>query len=141
MYAKFSKYKFLLKDMNFLWHIFSKTIVIVDPTKVWTIVSGRVQDNIRNKKFYIIGGLLWEVNQWLFFISGTNEKVDKQRCQVLWDLKCKISFKLLKKSLTLASVLTLHQWTEWFLMSIDASRMGLGIKSWTCLFWILMMRP
>lgn len=68
-------------------------VIVDDPIKVWTIIKWPGPISYQIKKNYIIDWILQEVNQWLLCISGTNDKANKQRCQVLYDLKCESSFK------------------------------------------------
>ncbi|XP_060182527.1 uncharacterized protein LOC132612230 [Lycium barbarum] len=98
LYAKFLKREFWLDAVAFLGHVVSKDGILVDPKKIDVSV--------------IAAPLLTRLTQ--------------KNVQFKWTKDCELSFRKLKKALTMAPVLTLPTGEEGYSVYCDASRVGLG---------------
>ncbi|WVZ81159.1 hypothetical protein U9M48_028571 [Paspalum notatum var. saurae] len=112
LYAKLSKCEFWLDQVPFLGHIVSKGGIMVDPSKI-----GSVMD--------------WKVPKLRFIESFSG--IAKPMTSLLekgvpfnWTKERQAAFDELKKRLTTAPVLTLPDLTKSFTVYCDASKEGLG---------------
>jgi hypothetical protein len=123
LYAKFSKCEFWLTEVTFLGHIISVGGISVDPSKVKDVLNWMSPMNASE-----ICSFLGLTGYYRRFIKDFSE-IAKPMTRLLeknkdfdWTKECQVSFKELKKRLTLAPVLILPNITKKFNIYCDASR-------------------
>jgi hypothetical protein len=128
LYAKLSKCEFWLKEVSFLGHIiFEGGISVEDPSKVESVLSWNTPQNVSD-----IQSFLGLAGYYRRFIEGFS-KIAKPMTELLkkgktfeWTPRCEASFQELKKKLTTAPVLTMHDMERSFSIYCEASGQGLG---------------
>ncbi|WVZ57864.1 hypothetical protein U9M48_008199 [Paspalum notatum var. saurae] len=115
LYAKLSKCEFWLDQVPFLGHIVSKGGIMVDPSKISSVMDWKVPKLILRR-----------------FIESFS-RIAKPMTSLLekgvpfnWTKERQAAFDELKKRLTTAPVLTLPDLTKSFTVYCDASKEGLG---------------
>ncbi|XP_074592496.1 uncharacterized protein LOC141848370 [Curcuma longa] len=103
LYAKFTKCEFWLDQVSFLGHIISKDGVMVDPSKIETVMNWKRPKNASEIRSFL--GL-----------AGYYQ----------WTEDCENSFMELKRRLTSAPILSLPDDTGSYDIYSDASKLGLG---------------
>ncbi|XP_050917840.1 uncharacterized protein LOC127135066 [Lathyrus oleraceus] len=127
LFAKLSKCEFWLKEMSFLGHVISSDGISVDPSKIEVISQWEAP-----KSVYEIRSFLGLASYYGKFIGGFSKlslplTQLTRKCQAfIWTAQCEASFQELKRRLTIAPVLILPNPSEPFVVSCDASLMGLG---------------
>ncbi|WVZ70742.1 hypothetical protein U9M48_019385 [Paspalum notatum var. saurae] len=111
LYAKLSKCEFWLDQVPFLGHIVSKGGIMVDPSKISSVMDWKVP------KFGILRRFIESFSRIAKPMTSLLEKGTKER---------QAAFDELKKRLTTAPVLTLPDLTKGFTVYCDASKEGLG---------------
>ena len=113
--------------MAFLGHILTTEEVAVDPEKVEVVSNWQQPTNVSE-----IRSFLELAGYYRRFIEGFSE-VTRPMTELLrkdkkftWTESCERSFQELKRRLTTASVLTLPDIHQDFVIYCDASRQGLG---------------
>jgi hypothetical protein len=126
LYAKFTKCEFWLNEVHFLGHIISKGGILVDPTKVTTIVGWKIPSTVSEVRSFL--GLAGYYRR---FIEGFS-KIAKPMTSLLekgkefkWTLECQESFNQLRFKLMAAPVLVMPDLQKNFDIYCDASRQGL----------------
>jgi hypothetical protein len=114
-------------EVSFLGHIISAGGISVDPSKVKDVLSWKTLQNVSDIKSYL--GLAGYYKR---FIEGFS-KISKPMTELLakgktfeWMPRHETSFQELKKRLTTAPVLTMHDVEKLFSIYCDASSQGLG---------------
>jgi hypothetical protein len=127
LYAKLSKCEFLLEQVAFLGHVFSKGGISVDPTKVQHVLSWNAAMSVGD-----IQNFLGLAGYYRRFIEGFS-KISKPMIKLLekdkkleWTPTCEASFQELKKRLTTAQRLVMPDMEKSFSIYCDASGQGLG---------------
>ncbi|WVZ58178.1 hypothetical protein U9M48_008473 [Paspalum notatum var. saurae] len=127
LYAKLSKCEFWLDQMPFLGHIVSKGGIMVDPSKISSVMDWKVPEVVKE-----VHGFLGLAGYYRRFIESFS-KITKPMTSLLekgvpfiWSKERQAAFNELKKRLTIAPVLTLPDLTKSFTVYCDASKEGLG---------------
>ncbi|WVZ52841.1 hypothetical protein U9M48_003860, partial [Paspalum notatum var. saurae] len=127
LYAKLSKCEFWLDQVPFLGHIVSKGGIMVDPSKISSVMDWKVPEVVKE-----IRGFLGLAGYYRRFIESFS-KIAKPMTSLLekgvpfiWTKERQAAFDELKKRLTTAPVLTLPDLTKSFTVYCDASKEGLG---------------
>ncbi|GKD80195.1 putative reverse transcriptase domain-containing protein, partial [Tanacetum coccineum] len=104
LYAKFSKYEFWLQEVQFLSHMVNQNGIHVDPSKIEAVKNWKAPttpSEIRS------------------FLGLKNKKYE-------WGVEHEEAFQTLKDNLCNASILSLPDGAEDFVVYCDASNQGLG---------------
>ncbi|WVZ51702.1 hypothetical protein U9M48_002817 [Paspalum notatum var. saurae] len=127
LYAKLSKCEFWLDQVPFLGHIVSKGGIMVDPSKISSVMDWKVPEVVRE-----VRGFLGLAGYYRRFIKSFS-RIAKPMTSLLekgvpfhWTKERQAAFDELKKRLTTAPVLTLPDLTKSFTVYCDASKEGLG---------------
>ncbi|WVZ76448.1 hypothetical protein U9M48_024424 [Paspalum notatum var. saurae] len=127
LYAKLSKCEFWLDQVPFLGHIVSKGGIMVDPSKICSVMDWKVPEVVKE-----VRGFLGLAGYYRKFIESFS-KITKPMTSLLekgvpfiWTKERQAVFDELKKRLTTVPVLTLPDLTKSFTMYCDASKEGLG---------------
>ncbi|WVZ63668.1 hypothetical protein U9M48_013282 [Paspalum notatum var. saurae] len=120
LYAKLSKCEFWLDQVPFLGHIVSKGGIMVDPSKISSVMDWKVPEVVKD-----VRGFLGLAGYYRRFIESFS-KIAKPMTSLLE--KGQAAFDELKKRLTTAPVLTLPDLTKSFTVYCDASKEGLGCE-------------
>ena len=127
-YAKLSKCDFWLKEVSFLGHVINEKGVMVDPQKIEGVANWKQPQNVKEVRSFL--GLAGYYRRFVERFSKIPLPMTCLLCKVhkkfIWDEKCEASFQKLKKCLTSASILALHEGTEGHVVYSDASNQGLG---------------
>jgi hypothetical protein len=115
LYAKFSKCKFWLTQVEFLGHVISNRVVSVDPGKVRDVLNWMPPSNVSE-----IRSFLRLVGYYHRFIQDFS-KIAKPMTGLLekgkvfkWTQDCQASFEKMNRHLTTALVLTLPNLSKKF---------------------------
>ena len=109
LYAKLSKCEFWLKEVSFLGHVISGSGIVVDPPKVDVVLQWETPKSATEIRSFL--GLAAYYRR---FIEGFSKlslsltKLTYKGRAFVWDVQCEESFTELKKRLTSALILTLH---------------------------------
>ncbi|WVZ51571.1 hypothetical protein U9M48_002704 [Paspalum notatum var. saurae] len=127
LYAKLSKCEFWLDQVPFLGHIVSKGGIMVDPSKISSVMDWKVPEVVKE-----VRGFLGLAGYYIRFIENFS-RIAKPMTSLLekgvpfnWTKERQAAFDELKKRLTTAPVLTLPDLTKSFTVYCDASKEGLG---------------
>ncbi|WVZ69904.1 LOW QUALITY PROTEIN: hypothetical protein U9M48_018619 [Paspalum notatum var. saurae] len=127
LYAKLSKCEFWLDQVPFLGHIVSKGGIMVDPSKISSVMDWKVPEVVKE-----VRGFLGLAGYYRRFIENFS-RIAKPMTSLLekgvpfnWAKQRQAAFDELKKRLTTAPVLTLPDLTKSFTVYCDASKEGLG---------------
>ncbi|WVZ93891.1 hypothetical protein U9M48_039843 [Paspalum notatum var. saurae] len=127
LYAKLSKCEFWLDQVPFLGHKVSKGGIMVDPSKISSVMDWKVPEVVKE-----VRGFLGLAGYYRRFIESFS-KIAKPMTSLLekgvpfiWTKERQAAFDELKKRLTTAPVLTLPDLTKSFTVYCDASKEGLG---------------
>jgi hypothetical protein len=122
-----SKCEFWLKEVPFLGHVISERGISIDPSKIQDVLSWNTPTSV-----FDIHSFLGLAKYYRRFIKGFS-KITKLMIELLgkdekfeWCDKCEASFQELKKRLTTAPVLVMHNMEKSFSIYYDASGQGLG---------------
>ncbi|WVZ54060.1 hypothetical protein U9M48_004925, partial [Paspalum notatum var. saurae] len=127
LYAKLSKCEFWIDQVPFLGHIVSKGGIMVDPSKVNSVMDWKIPENMKE-----VRGFLGLAGYYRRFIEGFSKTAKpmtsllEKNAEFIWNKDRQASFDELKKRLTTAPVLTLPDPTKSFTVYCDASKEGLG---------------
>ncbi|WVZ63357.1 LOW QUALITY PROTEIN: hypothetical protein U9M48_012994 [Paspalum notatum var. saurae] len=111
LYAKLSKCEFWLDQVPFLGHIVSKGGIMVDPSKISSVMDWKVPEVVKES----FSGIAKPMTSLL-----------EKGVPFNWTKERQAAFDELKKRLTTAPVLTLPDLTKSFTVYCDASKEGLG---------------
>ncbi|WVZ76315.1 hypothetical protein U9M48_024299 [Paspalum notatum var. saurae] len=123
LYAKLSKCEFWLDQVPFLGHIVSKGGIMVDPSKISSVMDWKVPEVVKE-----VRGFLGLAGYYRRFIESFS-RIAKPMTSLLekgvpfnWTKERQAAFDELKKRLTTAPVLTLPDLTKSFTVYCDASK-------------------
>ncbi|XP_020527222.1 uncharacterized protein LOC110007842 [Amborella trichopoda] len=122
LYAKLNKSEFWLPSMAFLGHIVSKYGVAVDPCKIEVVLKWERPMNVPE-----VHSFLGLTTYYMRFVEGYFKiklhltRLTQKEVKFVWSDICEKCFQELKKRLTTASVLTLHEGNEDFVVFTDDS--------------------
>jgi hypothetical protein len=126
-YAKLSKCEFWLEKIAFLGHILTAEGIEVDPSKVEAVSKWKQPSNVSEVRSFLgMAGYYRHFIKGFSSIARPMTKLLKKDNKFVWIPKCEGSFQIIKEKLTTASVLTLPDIHQDFVIFCDASRQGLG---------------
>jgi len=127
LYAKFSKYDFWLKEVQFLGHIISEGVISVDPSKIQDVLNWKTLESVSEiRSFLGLAGYYRQFVPKFSKIARPMTELLKKGVRFSWDDKCEQAFQTLRKLLTSAPVLAQPDITRPFNVYCDASGTGLG---------------
>jgi hypothetical protein len=127
LYAKFSKCEFWLDKMEFLGHVITKEGIVVNPSKVESVLEWKSPKNAKE-----IRGFLGMAGYYRRFIEGFSKiarpmtKLLRNNTPFMWSEQCEQSFQTLKEKLTTALVLAVPETGKDYIVYCDASKHGIG---------------
>ncbi|KAJ9547266.1 hypothetical protein OSB04_019809 [Centaurea solstitialis] len=127
LYAKFSKCEFWLKEVQFLGHIVTQEGIKVDPAKIEAIKdweSPKSPSEVRS--FLGLAGYYRRFIEHFSAIATPLTALTKKDVKFEWTSTCEYAFNNLKGKLTSATILTLPNGADGFVVYCDASKLGLG---------------
>ncbi|WVZ80632.1 LOW QUALITY PROTEIN: hypothetical protein U9M48_028091 [Paspalum notatum var. saurae] len=127
LYAKLSKCEFWLDQVPFLGHIVSKGGIMVDPSKISSVMDWKVPEVVKEVRGFL--GLAGYYRRFIESFSGIAKPMTsllEKGVPFIWTKERQAAFDELKKRLTTAPVLTLPDLTKSFTVYCDASKEGLG---------------
>ncbi|WVZ70977.1 hypothetical protein U9M48_019604 [Paspalum notatum var. saurae] len=119
LYAKLSKCEFWLDQLPFLGHIVSKGGIMVDPSKISSVMDWKVPEVVKERD-------ITKVCESFSGIAKPMTSLLEKGVPFNWTKERQAAFDELKKRLTTAPVLTLPDLTKSFTVYCDASKEGLG---------------
>ncbi|WVZ80963.1 hypothetical protein U9M48_028396 [Paspalum notatum var. saurae] len=127
LYAKLSKCEFWLDQVPFLGHIVSKGGIMVDPSKISSVMDWKVSEVVKEVRGFLgLAGYYRRFIESFFRIAKPMTSLLEKGVPFIWTKERQAAFDELKKRLTTAPVLTLPDLTKSFTMYCDASNEGLG---------------
>ncbi|KAD5317689.1 hypothetical protein E3N88_17635 [Mikania micrantha] len=127
LYAKFSKYTFWLREVQFLGHVVGADGILVDPSKVQAVMKWsppRTPTEIRS--FLGLAGYYRRFIQDFARIASPLTKLTRKDVKFVWGDDQEKAFNEIKFKLTQAPILTLPDGPDDFVVYSDASYLGLG---------------
>jgi hypothetical protein len=116
-----------LDKVEFLRHVISKEGIVVNPSKVASVLEWVAPRNVKQ-----IRGFLGMAGYYRRFIEGFSKIVGpmtkflRKNTPFIWSEKCEESFQKLKKKLTTAPMLAIPITGKDYTVFCDASKNGLG---------------
>ncbi|WVZ97426.1 hypothetical protein U9M48_042966 [Paspalum notatum var. saurae] len=127
LYAKLSKCEFWLDQVPFLGHIVSKGGIMVDPSKISSVMEWKVLEVVKEVRGFLgLAGYYRRFIESFSKIAMPMTSLLEKGVPFIWTKERQAAFHELKKRLTTAPVLTLPDLTKSFTVYCDASKEGLG---------------
>ncbi|TYK21249.1 ty3-gypsy retrotransposon protein [Cucumis melo var. makuwa] len=127
LYAKFSKYEFLLKKVSFLGHVVSSEGVSVDPAKIEAVSNWPRPSTVSEiRSFLGLASYYRRFVEDFLRIASPLTQLTRKGTPFVWSPACKSSFQELKQKPVTAPVLTVPDGSESFVIYSDASKKELG---------------
>ncbi|WVZ83396.1 hypothetical protein U9M48_030554 [Paspalum notatum var. saurae] len=127
LYAKLSKCEFWLDQVPFLGHIVSKGGIMVDPSKISSVMDWKVPEVVKEVRGFLgLAGYYRRFIESFSRIAKPMTSLLEKGVPFIWTKERQAAFDELKKRLTTAPVLTLPDLTKSFTVYCDASKEGLG---------------
>ncbi|WVZ84125.1 hypothetical protein U9M48_031186 [Paspalum notatum var. saurae] len=127
LYAKLSKCEFWLDQVPFLGHIVSKGRIMVDPSKISSVMDWKVPEVVKEVRGFLgLAGYYKRFIESFSRIAKPMTSLLEKGVPFIWTKERQAAFDELKKRLTTAPVLTLPDLTKSFTVYCDASKEGLG---------------
>ena len=126
-HGKLSKCEFWLEEVQFLGHVISSKGIVVDPTKIETMLNWE-----RPKTVTEVRSFLGLASYYRRFVEGFSKKVNpltwltRKDQPFSWIEQCEECFEEMKKCLTTALVLVIPDTEKVFEVYCDASYQGQG---------------
>ncbi|GJT17463.1 putative reverse transcriptase domain-containing protein [Tanacetum coccineum] len=127
LYAKFSKYEFWLREVQFLGHVINGNEIHVDPSKIESVKNWKSPRNLTEVRSFL--GLAGYYRRFIENFSKIAKSLTilTQKCKIFdWGEEQELAFQTLKDKLCNAPVLALPDRPKDFVVYYDASRIGLG---------------
>jgi len=127
LYGKLSKYEFWLDEVQFLGHIISTQGIVVDPSKIDTVVKWERPQTIIEVRSFL--GL---VRYYRRFVEGFSKMVQpltqltRKDQPFSWKVECEACFEDMTRRLTTSPLLVIPDTNKKFEVYCDASYKGLG---------------
>ncbi|KAL5545488.1 hypothetical protein UlMin_005175 [Ulmus minor] len=126
LFAKESKCRFGVLQVEYLGHIISKKGMSVDPTKIQAVIEWPTPTTAKG-----VRGFLGLAGYYRKFIRNfgcmafpLNRLLSKEGFH--WNKAAEMAFRQLKEALTSPPILCLPDWSQPFVIECDASRFGIG---------------
>jgi len=127
LYGKLSKCKFWLKEVQFLGHVISAQGIVVDPTKVETVMNWeRPQTVSEVRSFLGLAGYYRRFVDGFSKLVSPMKQLTRQDQPFAWTDSCERCFEEMKIRLTTSLVLAIPDTAKTFEVYCDASYQGLG---------------
>ncbi|KAI3771931.1 hypothetical protein L6452_03103 [Arctium lappa] len=127
LFAKFSKCKFWLREVQFLGHVVSKDGVQVDPAKIEAMLSWEPPTNPSEiRSFLGLAGYYRRFIQDFSKVATPLTSLTRKNVKFLWTDVQDQAFQTLKRKLCEAPILSLPEGSEDFVVYSDTSKMGFG---------------
>ena len=127
MLIKFTKYEFLLKEVQFLGPIVSSEDIKADPANIEAVINWeRPKTPIEVRSFMGLAGYYRRFVQDFAKISTPLTKIMRKNEKFVWNEICEESCQELKKRLITVPILVLPDEKGNFVIFSDASHKGLG---------------
>ncbi|WVZ80457.1 hypothetical protein U9M48_027928 [Paspalum notatum var. saurae] len=123
LYAKLSKCEFWLDQVPFLGHIVLKGGIMVDPSKISSVMDWKVPEVVKEVRGFL--GLAGYYRRFIESFSRIAKPMTlllEKGVPFIWNKERQAAFDELKKRLTIAPVLTLPDLTKSFTVYCDASK-------------------
>ncbi|GJZ10961.1 putative polyprotein [Tanacetum coccineum] len=127
LYAKFSKFEFWLREVQFLGHVINGNGIHVDPSKIEVVKNWKAPRTPTKVRSFL--GLAGYYRRFIENFSKIAKSLTilTQKCKTFnWGEEQKLAFQTLKDKLCNASILALSDGPEDFVVYCDASGIGLG---------------
>ncbi|GJV98814.1 putative reverse transcriptase domain-containing protein, partial [Tanacetum coccineum] len=127
LYAKFSKYEFWLREVQFLRHVINGNEIHVDPSKFEAVKNWKVPRTLTKVRSFL--GLAGYYRRFIENFSKIAKSLTilTQKCKTFdWGEEHELAFQNLKDKLCNTPVLALPNGLEDFVVYYDASGIGLG---------------
>ncbi|WVZ80152.1 hypothetical protein U9M48_027651 [Paspalum notatum var. saurae] len=125
--AKLSKCEFWLDQVPFLGHIFSKGGIMVDPSKISSVMDWKVPEVVKEVRGFLgLAGYYRRFIESFSRIAKPMTSLLENGVPFIWTKERQAAFDELKKRLTTTPVLTPPDLTKSFTVYCDASKEGLG---------------
>nr|KYP37980.1 Transposon Ty3-G Gag-Pol polyprotein [Cajanus cajan] len=126
LYAKLSKCEFWLEEVKFLGHVISVEGIVVDPTKVESVLQWECPRTITDIRSFVgLASYCRRFNEGFSKIVAPLTQMTRKDQPLIWTDACERSFNKLKRRLTTSPVLVLPDSGEPFDVYCDASHQGL----------------
>ncbi|WVZ89516.1 hypothetical protein U9M48_035907 [Paspalum notatum var. saurae] len=123
LYAKLSKCEFWLDQVPFLGHIVSKGGIMVDPSKISSVMDWKVPEVVKEVRGFLgLAGYYRRFIESFSRIAKPMTSLLEKGVPFIWTKERQAAFDELKKRLTTAPVLTLPDLTKSFTVYCDASK-------------------
>ncbi|KAI3692424.1 hypothetical protein L6452_32239 [Arctium lappa] len=127
LFAKFSKCEFWLQEVQFLGHVVSKDGVKVDPTKIEAMMNWEPPTSpTKIRSFFGLAGYYQRFIQDFSKIASPLTSLMRKNVKFLWTETQEKAFWTFQRKLCEASILSLPEGSEDFVVYSDASKLGLG---------------
>ncbi|WVZ70514.1 hypothetical protein U9M48_019175 [Paspalum notatum var. saurae] len=127
LYAKLSKCEFWLDQVPFLGHIVSKGGIMVDPSKISSVMDWKGLEVVKEVRGFLgLAGYYRRFIESFSRIAKPMTSLLEKSVPFIWTKERQAAFDELKKRLTIAPVLTLPDLTKSFTVYCDVSKEGLG---------------
>ncbi|GKA31290.1 putative reverse transcriptase domain-containing protein, partial [Tanacetum coccineum] len=128
LYAKFSKCEFCLKEVQFLRHMVNWDGIHMDPSKVESVKNWKTLESPTEiRSFLGLAGYYRRFIDNFFRIAKPFTLLTQKNKTYVWGDKQEEAFRILKEKLCNASVLTLPDGPNDFVVYYDASNQGLDV--------------
>ncbi|GJV28234.1 putative reverse transcriptase domain-containing protein, partial [Tanacetum coccineum] len=127
MYAKFSKFEFWLREVQFLGHVINGNGIHVYPSKIEAVKNWKAPKTLTEVRLFL--GLAWYYRRFIenFSKIAKSFTILTQKSNTFdWGEEQELAFQTLKDKLCNAPVLALPDGPEDFVVYYDASGIGLG---------------
>ncbi|WVZ53887.1 hypothetical protein U9M48_004774 [Paspalum notatum var. saurae] len=122
-----SKCEFWLDQVPFLGHTVSKGGIIVDPSKISSVMDWKVPEVVKEVRGFLgLAGYYRRFIESFSRIAKPMTSLLEKGVPFIWTKERQATFDELKKRLTTAPMLTLPDLTKSFTVYCDASKEGLG---------------
>ncbi|GJQ99754.1 putative reverse transcriptase domain-containing protein [Tanacetum coccineum] len=127
LYAKFSKCKFWLKEVQFLGHVVNRDGIHVDPSKVESVKNWKTPESpTKIRSFLGLAGYYRRFIENFSKIAKPLTLLTQKNKAYVWGDKQEEAFRILKEKLCNAPVLALLEGPNDFVVYCDASNQGFG---------------
>nr|GEX51625.1 putative reverse transcriptase domain-containing protein [Tanacetum cinerariifolium] len=127
LYAKFSKCEFWLQELHFLGHVVNQSGIHVDPSKIEAVKNQKTPTTPSKIRSFL--GLAGDYRRFIVNFSKIAKpftSLTQKNQKYEWGEKEEVAFHTLKNSLCDASILSLLDRIEAFVVYCDVSNQGLG---------------
>nr|GEY04428.1 putative reverse transcriptase domain-containing protein [Tanacetum cinerariifolium] len=127
LYAKFSKCKIWLKEVQFLGHVVNREGIHVDPSKVESVKKWKTPESPTEIRSFLglVGYYRRFIKNFSKITKSFTQLTQKNKAYV-WGDKQEEAFRILKETLCNAPVLALSDGPNDFVVYCDASNQGFG---------------